>query len=1343
MDIGDRIARRYRVERLIGRGGMAIVYEVTDESSGARVALKRLAPSASESHAALLFQREYNTLAQLSHPLIVRAYDYGFDDDVPYYTMELIFGENLRALTPLPWREACSVIRDVASALAIVHSRRLVHRDVTARNVCRLEDRHAKLFDFGALSPMGPTRDVVGTPAYIPPEALEAQALDGRADLFSLGALAYYVITGRHAYGAKQLSDLVEAWGRPVNPPSAFTKDVPRDLDELILSLLSLNRAARPPNAAEVFERLTAVASLEAAESPEVARAYLSTPTLVGRDDVLARFRRQMIRVRRGRGASVFVEGPSGVGRSRLLGSFLLEVKLDGGVLVLRADGAEAQGAPFGVARVLAKQLMRSDPVLARDCAGANADVLSSAVFAEDDRTGAVELLGSERWPTLISAFTDWFSALADETPLVLAVDDVERADDPTLAILTELCRRARGKGMLLVVTAPAGSRQPGVVQLRAQSSASHLEALRAEDTQQLVSSLFGNVSHVEATAEWVHRLAQGNPRTTLDLAQHLVDQGVAAYGDGAWSLPASFEGLGLPENLDQALEAKIAGLSTEARRLAEALALTTEHEPLLIGEYPKLWGDRDVGGLFAALNELVASSVLVDAGAAYLFASKQLAESIRRNIAPERLPELHRSIARALESEWAKDTILIAHHLFRAGDPSAAFERAVAAAFVRTDTSARGAVLLRSWDGASLMEKLYLWGREHGARRADLALLGRNVLQLASITDAALAKHAETIIEPLKREAGLTHWDEFADATDPTERIQRCLGAAFMEHESMPDNQRGLPPVAAIQELAISAGLLIGIYAREFQPENARALLDLMTPLRPLSPAVDVVTELVSYANGGLRGYHTREQRLRVLERVSEPVPGLDELTRDGIRLLSMYYLALEDAVQGYAGAVDLVAPLDEHAHTAPLAWQVRMIAHLFLGEDQKAAEARRKRDAAALGRLDVDQHFDLSVLYEAGAFDQLGDLLGLKRCVAAIEERARRSPGWMPYALLYRGGYLALRGEISAAVEHYERGLALVPAPDAHSSWFHLVDHLTLALIDTGDAQRAYELASKAVADSERFPLVPNYRARLQASLGLAEASTGRGAEASARVRRGVETTERLGCVGVTLVDQYAKEAKVALLVGDRPTFQAAAQRIEAICLKSESTSFAAKHAELLRLADSPRGFAAVAANPTALLLSGDGHTTMASGVRTELELCSGPDERARRALHVLTDWAAAGEGFLYLSRSDRLHFVASTSGDEPPASLDDTVATWLRNSSEEEETRTQLLDAEPETESDPEYQLFALVAQRAGEPLLAGLGALKKSGASLRPLPTSILSALGEGLIAAGDASGLPMG
>ena len=104
--------------------------------------------------------------------------------------MELLDGSDLRERGQLPWREACALLRDVASSLAILHSRRLLHRDVSARNVRCTSDGRAKLIDFGAMTPMGVAKHVVGTPPFVPPEALQLQALDGRADLYALGALA-------------------------------------------------------------------------------------------------------------------------------------------------------------------------------------------------------------------------------------------------------------------------------------------------------------------------------------------------------------------------------------------------------------------------------------------------------------------------------------------------------------------------------------------------------------------------------------------------------------------------------------------------------------------------------------------------------------------------------------------------------------------------------------------------------------------------------------------------------------------------------------------------------------------------------------------------------------------------------------------------------------------------------------------------------------------------------------------------------------------------------------------------------------------------------------------------
>src|SRR6185436_18175691 len=210
---------------------MGTVSQARDERTGGLIAVKRMlvGSDASTAH----FEREFHTLASLKHPCIVSVFDYGVDESGPYYTMELLSGASLHEVTRLPWHEVCELLRDVASALAMLHSRRLLHCDLSTRNVrCTAEGR-GKLIDFGAMAPIGMRRRIVGTPPFLAPEALDQQALDARADLFSLGALAYRLMTGRHAYPARSLKELPEFWNAVVQSPHDRDPAIPAALSEL------------------------------------------------------------------------------------------------------------------------------------------------------------------------------------------------------------------------------------------------------------------------------------------------------------------------------------------------------------------------------------------------------------------------------------------------------------------------------------------------------------------------------------------------------------------------------------------------------------------------------------------------------------------------------------------------------------------------------------------------------------------------------------------------------------------------------------------------------------------------------------------------------------------------------------------------------------------------------------------------------------------------------------------------------------------------------------------------------------------------------------------------------
>jgi serine/threonine protein kinase len=131
--------------RRLARGGAGEVFATCDESTGRTVALKRmLASSVRNPTRKLSFMREYHLLAELRHPRIIEVYAYGLHAGVPYYTMELLDGKDLAELAPLPYKLSCRYLRDVASSLALLHARRLLHRDLSPRNVrCTAAD-HCK-----------------------------------------------------------------------------------------------------------------------------------------------------------------------------------------------------------------------------------------------------------------------------------------------------------------------------------------------------------------------------------------------------------------------------------------------------------------------------------------------------------------------------------------------------------------------------------------------------------------------------------------------------------------------------------------------------------------------------------------------------------------------------------------------------------------------------------------------------------------------------------------------------------------------------------------------------------------------------------------------------------------------------------------------------------------------------------------------------------------------------------------------------------------------------------------------------------------------------------------------
>src|SRR5437762_5873534 len=269
-ELGTHVAQvlsaNYELESEVGRGGMGIVYCARDRRLKREIAIKVLPPElAFRADIKSRFLREAETAAQLNHPNIVPIYTVEEKDNLVYFVMALIAGENLGThlahTGAMPPVEVRRILREVADALAFAHHRNVIHRDIKPDNILLdSESGRAMVTDFGiarALTDSGDSRltatgMAIGTPAYMSPEQSAGdRAIDGRSDLYSLGVGGYQMLCGQPPFVASNTpSMLVKHLSERPIPVDERWPDLPPDLSRAVMMCLEKDPADRFPNAA-------------------------------------------------------------------------------------------------------------------------------------------------------------------------------------------------------------------------------------------------------------------------------------------------------------------------------------------------------------------------------------------------------------------------------------------------------------------------------------------------------------------------------------------------------------------------------------------------------------------------------------------------------------------------------------------------------------------------------------------------------------------------------------------------------------------------------------------------------------------------------------------------------------------------------------------------------------------------------------------------------------------------------------------------------------------------------------------------------------------------------------
>jgi hypothetical protein len=1270
-ELPTRIGTRYQVIDQLGRGGMAVVYRVRDPNRDGEIALKQLLVhgDARDREAGALFESEFHTLSQLKHPSVIEAYDYGVEERGPYYTMELLDGGDLTACAPLAFRDACALMTQICSSLSLLHSRRLLHRDISPRNVRRTQAGGAKLIDFGAMAAMGPCAQAVGTPAFIAPEVVHHLSLDARTDLFSLGATLYFALTGRLAFAPRAFSELRDAWRQEPAAPSQIVPDIPPALDDLVLSLLRIDPARRPRSAFEVMQRLAAIAGLAQAEAGDLSAAYLATPTLLGRDAELERWRQQLRRSIAGSGSAWLVEGSAGAGRSRMLDACVFEAKILGAT-VLRADGSSATAKSFAAAHGLAQQLLDAMPEVALSAARDTGAY--DALFGATQPDTAPRLLSLEQWPSeryaVQTALARWFQGVCRTQALVIAVDDVEGIDEASIAWLAALAHAANATrvAILATVLSPEPRGPLALSVLRNHSTALTLTSLDASQTEALFMSVFGNVPHVGLVSDRIARIAQGNPRESLALAQHLVDKRLIRYVDGSWMLPAELALSDLPASLEEAQQRQLAALPSLALQLAQTQALAFEG-PWSRADYAQLAGPAETGRVEDALATLVHLGVLTHSGTSYTLRSRGTRANLAAQLSDAERQQRHAALAELAACSGHSGFVEL-HHLLEAQLTERALDRL---SRLVTDLPAGGYLFEHHQVDARViasdLERAYPLAVAAQRPARQIREILRQLIGLSVQADNGVYyRHATTWFELLAQDSGLADYRALGDEVAPSDRLKTALEGSIARYSATPENQRGYRLDEAIKYLAQHVTTSIVIGARASDTRLLASLPGILEPFAGLSPLLHALWQNV--IAGGEMNYKAQPERARArvldVEERLQHISGAELPNVHMIRGAVAYALAAIEVSLGYPTAQRWIDTLDNDPHQRVNGVHLRRVLCIYDGDTEGAERFRKQAEVLAV-QASSRQMFDVQFLLELAAQVHAGDLAGIGQVTDRIAKVAADAPGWRAQQHSAQGHFQRARGDLPAAKQAFEQALALsdpdrVDPPPSLNAWVSAAAGYTMVLMELDQTEAARDFALLAY-EQVRAHEIGGWSAHLVRALALAEAKLGDCESAAKRLDQLLE--QRAGLAASRLLADYDARARVAIWAKDTETAtrfaELAANQYRAggpAAVRHGRLQLEARHAGL----DLDIPLTAFESSVLGSKRPAQDNDNVLASVTAKFQALSSRQERVLEAIELLCAQSQATSGQLYLVEDGRLVRAASV-GDAANASLDDFAHTY----------------------------------------------------------------------------------
>ncbi|HEV2835275.1 MAG TPA: protein kinase [Pyrinomonadaceae bacterium] len=612
----ERVLLHYRILSKIGEGGMGQVYKAEDTKLGRHVALKLLAPDATQDITAKRrLLSEAQSASVLNHPNIVTIYAIEEAEGVDFIVMELVDGETLSthlALNgALPLPSLLDIGIQITDALQAAHTVGIIHRDIKPSNILITNKGIVKVTDFGLAKLVRANIDaidrealtlaanltgpgvVLGTAAYMSPEQTRGEPLDARSEIFSLGTVLYEAATRTKPFpGPSMLAIMHSIVAVEPPPPSKLRPELPREFDVIIERALAKNRDLRYVSAGEIGDALRSLrASVSGAWAgfPIVYDADLidrSQPSFVGREPEMRKLDSVLDQTIEGTGRVVFITGEPGIGKTSLGDEFLRRTRKQRPALLISRGRCVEQ---YGTGEAYLPFLDAMSGLLQAPGRERIAAVMRTyaptwcmelpAVFAS---SGSLEKLQQETIGAtkerMMRELGDALGIMSTASPIVLLLEDLHWADPSSVDLLRHLCQRINTQRLLIIGTfRPEDVERSGhpLKSYKAEMKAHNLceeialSSLDREHIAEYVDATFAPNDFPAELTSLIHEKTEGHPLFAANLLQYLSERGDLAKTNGRWSLvrPLADMNLDAPESVRGMISKKIDALDDEQRR--------------------------------------------------------------------------------------------------------------------------------------------------------------------------------------------------------------------------------------------------------------------------------------------------------------------------------------------------------------------------------------------------------------------------------------------------------------------------------------------------------------------------------------------------------------------------------------------------------------------------------------------------------------------------------------------------------------------------------------------------------------------------------------------------------